>query len=180
MSGSDASSGTSGAGLQSLLSKFSNSPAGAGASQFSADGSTPSQFTMPGGQIPQYQGAAAPAGVMGVQAGMQDAQNWTQAVQQAGGLSAANLGQMAQTLGGAAGGLQMPQQQQEQARAPAGARGGSGQAVNFVPQQVAMGMPGAPAQGTTNLGASAAGGTNAQSIQSLLALLQNANKGFTG
>jgi hypothetical protein len=89
-----------------------------------------SQFTMPGGQQANYQGVSMmPATLGGVQ-GVQDAQDWTQAMKDAGG--GPNWGAMA----GAAGKNEMGQNDPRQA--PAGARPGSGQAMNFVPQQMSL------------------------------------------
>jgi hypothetical protein len=179
MSGSDAASGgAGGSGLAGLLSKFGGGAQDATASQFSADGSTPSQFTMPGGNIPQYQGTQMlPATLGGVQ-GLQDAQNWTQAVQQQGGMTNANWQQLAQGGAAGAGNLQIPQTPQMQ-RAPAGARAASGQAMNFTPTQIPLGSPAMNAQGTVNL-ASPVGATlgPTQSVQNLMRLLQMGNKGF--
>lgn len=129
----------SGSGISSLWSMLADkfgSGAGASAtpvaSPFTSDGGTASQFTMPGGQQANYQGVdMMPATLGGVQ-GVQDAQDWTQAMQDAGG--GPNWGAMA----GAAG--KMGDMGQPNApQAPAGARGGGGgQPINFVPQQVSM------------------------------------------
>lgn len=128
----------SGSGMSSLWSSLADkfgSGSGAAAtpvaSPFTSDGGTASQFTMPGGQQANYQGVEMmPATLGGVQ-GVQDAQDWTQAMKDAGG--GPNWGAMA----GAAGKLGDMGQQEPRA-APAGARGGSGQPINFVPQQVSM------------------------------------------
>jgi hypothetical protein len=180
MSGSGGADATSAqaSGLQGLLSKITGGSSGAGASQFSADGSAPSQFTMPGGQIPQYQGAAMMPATLGGAQGVQDAQNWTQAVQDQSGMSAANIQQLMQGLGGTAGALQAPQQQQQMARAPAGARAGSGQAQNFTPTQLQT-MPTGPTQGTTNLQSPVGASTGqTQAVQNLMQLLKLGNSGF--
>jgi hypothetical protein len=178
MSGADGTSaGLSGSGLQGLLSKFTGGSGGQ-ASQFSADGSAPSQFTMPGGGPAQYQGTSMlPATLGGVQ-GVADAQNFTQQLQDASGMSAANIQQMLQGLG-TAGQLQAPQTQQQTPRAPAGARAGGGQQPNFVPQQL-TGLPGAPTQGTVNLQnpVNATVGPT-QAVQNLMQLLKLGNTGFT-
>ena len=132
-----------------------------GASQFSLDGSTPSQFTMPGGGIPQYQGTQMmPATLGGVQ-GVQDAQDWTEAVNNSGS------GVDWNAIGAAAGKLDQP----ETPGAPrGGAGGGRGGSVDFNPQQL-------------NMQAQAAGampqGQGAGTLQTnLLQLLAQGNKGF--
>jgi hypothetical protein len=178
-SGGDGTAATQASGLQGLLSKITGSGSTTpGASQFSADGSTPSQFTMPGGQIPQYQGAAMMPATLGGAQGVQDAQNWTQAVQDQSGMTAANVQQMLQKLG-TAGNLAAPQQNQQQmARAPAGAHAASGQAQNFTPTQLQT-MPTGPTQGTTNLQSPVGASTGqTQAVQNLMQLLKLGNSGF--
>jgi hypothetical protein len=177
--GSDAGGGgVSGVGLQSLLDKFSNSPAGA--SQFSADGSTPSQFTMPGGGIPQYQGAQMMPATLGGAQGVQDAQDWTQAVNQyGGGMTGANYAQIAQGLAGAGGNLKAPETPQP----PRGGAAGGGMRnqaqANYLPAQIPLGLAGgAPQQGTMNLAGAATQANPTGSVQNLLKLLQMGNKGF--
>jgi len=136
--GSNANGASAGAGMDSglwssLADRFGSSGPQAApvASPFTMDeGGTASKFTMPGGQQANYQGVEMmPATLGGVQ-GVQDAQDWTQAMKDAGG--GPNWGAMA----GAAGKTDMGQNDPRQA--PAGARGGSGQPINFVPQQLSM------------------------------------------
>jgi hypothetical protein len=144
---------------------------GQGASPFSLDGSTPSQFTMPGGGIPQYQGVSMQPATLGGVQGVQDAQDFTKMVQDSG------LGGLLGGLGGAGGGdLKAPDSAQRPA-APAGARAGQMPAANYVPPQV-MGAPAMPQQGTTNLAGTAAASPSA-GIQNLMQLLQMGNKGFS-
>lgn len=178
MSGSDTGSGgagVSGAGLQSLLSKFQNSPQ---AASFSADGSAPSQFTMPGGGIPQYQGTAMMPATLGGAAGVQDAQDYSQMVQDQSGMSAANMAQLAQKLGAGAGNLSAGD-----AGGGGGAGGGmragggGGGAQNFTPTQL-QGTPTLPGQGNINL-AGAANASPSASVQNLLQLLKLGNTGFS-
>jgi hypothetical protein len=172
-SGSGGSDATTGAGLSSLLDRFKNSPA---AAQFSADGSTPSQFTMPGGGNAQYQGTQMMPATLGGAAGVQDAQDWTKAIQQAGGgldLSAlAGLG---------AGGMQAPDQANNRAPSAPGVHGGGGGGQGgYVPQQLPMGSPSMPQQGNVNLGSpvnATLGPT--QSVQNLMQLLKLGNTGFS-
>ncbi|HEY2250953.1 MAG TPA: hypothetical protein VGH74_07815 [Planctomycetaceae bacterium] len=126
----------SGAGMDSLWSSLkdrfgSGADASAVASPFTSDGGAASQFTMPGGQQANYQGVQMqPAALGGIQ-GVQDAQDWTQAMKDAGG--GPNWGALAGAAG-KTGGLD----QQTPPHAPAGARPGSGQPINFVPQQTSM------------------------------------------
>ena len=170
MSGAaDGASGATGSGLQGLLDRFKSSGQ---ASQFSADGSAPSQFTMPGGGIPQFQGTQMLPATLGGAQGVADAQDWTKAVQAAGGSPDWSK------LAGAGAALQAGQQQQQMPRAPAGARAGGGQQQDFVPQQL-TGQPGMPTQGTVNLQnpVNATVGPT-QSVQNLMALLKLGNSGF--
>jgi hypothetical protein len=171
VSGAAGDTSTGASGLQGLLDRFQQS--GGQASQFSADGSAPSQFTMPGGGIPQFQGTQMlPATLGGVQ-GVADAQDWTKAVQNAGS------GPDWSKLAGVGAALQQPGQQAQTPRAPAGARGGSGQAVSFTPQQM-QGTPTGPTQGMVNLQnpVNATVGPT-QSVQNLMQLLKLGNTGFT-
>jgi hypothetical protein len=172
MSGAgDASGSATGAGLSGLLDRFRQSGQ---ASQFSADGSAPSQFTMPGGGIPQYQGTQMlPATLGGVQ-GVADAQDWTKAVQNAG--SGIDWQAMAKAAGGTGGQLQAGQDQQTP-HAMAGAHAG-GQQAAYMPQQL-QGMPTMPTQGAVNLQnpVNATLGPT-QSVQNLMQLLKLGNAGF--
>lgn len=132
-------------------------------SKFTLDGSQASQFTMPGGQMPNYQGTQMmPATLGGVQ-GVQDAQDWTKAIADSGN----GLQSLLQGLGAGASGLQMPQTGENVAQAPAGARsGGSAQSANFTPSQLSM------------LSQASGAMSGGQSMQNLLQLLQMGNKGF--
>lgn len=133
-----------------------------GPSQFSMDGSAPSQFTMPDGSQGNFQGTQMLPAVLGGVQGVQDAQDWTKAMQAAGGGLTDVLG----ALGGAAGQLQAPEAQQMGMGGGGGARGGGGQAVDFNPSQISM------------MGQSAGQMQGGQGMQNLLQLLQMGNKGF--
>jgi hypothetical protein len=140
----------------------------AGASQFAMPGGTASQFQMPGGNIPQFQGGASmmPAALGGVQ-GVADANNWTQAIQNAGGMTPLNWQQMGQNLAQGAGGtgkLQAPPGPGQLPQAPAGARPASMGPMNFTPQQLNLMQPQMGAQGAD--------------ANSLLRMLAGANAGF--
>lgn len=127
-------------------------------SKFSMDGSTPSQFTMPGGAMPDYQGVQMmPAALGGVQ-GVQDAQDWTQAIKDS--REGPNWAGLA--------GLKAPD---TPAPLRGGASAGRGGAVDFNPQQLNM--------QTQAVGSMPNPGASPGSLQgNLLQLLAQGNKGF--
>lgn len=126
-----------------------------GAPQFSMDGSTPSQFTMPGGQAANYQGVQALPATLGGVNGVQDAQDWTQAIKDSA------PGVDWSKLAGAGAGLG---EQASPGRAPA-PRGGGGGAVNFNPAYLnAMPQVGQAPQANVN---------------SLMQMILGANKGYS-
>lgn len=149
-----ASAQGSGASLSNAWDRFSNN--GLGASQFSADGSAASQFTMPGGQVANYQGVQALPATLGGVNGVQDAQDWTQAIKDSG------PGVDWSKLAGAGAGLG---EQAAPPHAPGVGRGGGGGAVDFNPAYLNA-MPAAPGQAPQ------------ANVDSLMKMILGANKGY--
>jgi hypothetical protein len=148
-----------GASISNSWDRFSNN--GLPASQFSADGSTPSQFTMPGGGIPNPQpdvsgnaGVSMLPATLGGVNGMQDAQDWTKQVKDSGpGTDWSALSK-----------LKAPDQQKQDQQRPQAMTRGQSKAVDFTPAySMNMAQPGQSAQTNFN---------------GLLQMLANANKGY--